>query len=232
MTPLPDGGLTRGALHEIAGAGPDIEYAAAAAPAGRRDRRQALEWNIGRENPLGDRASGSFCASPWPASGCTPTGSSTPRAGHPKTVLLVMEGSPAPIAGLAAVIGEFFRPLRPDQFRVACNSRRKQTGGDLFLPCAAAAHHGRSPPRPNRPPPMTRWRVGRRAGPRRPCRIPRAPQGLSRPRWRLELLRCRGGEPANWIVGGLRCAGSVLALAADLAHRSPAQIQVRHAAAR
>jgi protein ImuA len=40
---------------------------------------------------------------------------------------------------------------------------------------------------------VTRWRIT--ALPSRPTRDK---PGVGRPRWRVELLRCRGGEPASW----------------------------------
>ena len=50
--------------------------------------------------------------------------------------------------------------------------------------------------------------------------------GIGRPRWRIELLRCRGGEPACWEVevgeGKVRDATGSLSLAAALADRPDA----------
>ena len=48
---------------------------------------------------------------------------------------------------------------------------------------------------------VTRWRIGTV---RSSAALPHAPDvlGLHRPLWRLELLRCRGGEGASWIVEG------------------------------
>ncbi len=42
--------------------------------------------------------------------------------------------------------------------------------------------------------------------------------GIGRPRWRVELLRCRGGEPACWEIEVMDAAGS-LSLAEALADR-------------
>jgi len=42
---------------------------------------------------------------------------------------------------------------------------------------------------------FTRWRVGALAG-----TGGAAPHGLGDPRWRLDLLRCRGGRPGSWDV--------------------------------
>jgi protein ImuA len=64
----------------------------------------------------------------------------------------------------------------------------------------------------------TRWQVA--ALPSSPLggRTP----GVGRPRWRLELVRCRGGQaPFEWIVEACDDAGS-LRLVADVADRSAA----------
>jgi protein ImuA len=60
---------------------------------------------------------------------------------------------------------------------------------------------------------VTRWRISPFAS-----HAPPAP-GLGRPRWHVELLRCRGGEPHSWIVEACDAKGR-LALPADLADRS------------
>jgi protein ImuA len=74
---------------------------------------------------------------------------------------------------------------------------------------------------------VTRWRVGA---------LPAAPiagePGIGRPRWRVELLRCRGGMPAAWEVEASdvqygQTAGHV-AVSAALADR-PALRQIRAA---
>jgi protein ImuA len=62
----------------------------------------------------------------------------------------------------------------------------------------------------------TRWRVSAR--PSRP--IDNEP-GIGRLLWQVELLRCRGGVPAQWIVEACDATGHV-ALAAELADRAPA----------
>jgi protein ImuA len=62
----------------------------------------------------------------------------------------------------------------------------------------------------------TRWRVSAR--PSRP--IDNEP-GIGRLIWHLELTRCRGGVPADWIVEACDATGHV-ALAAELADRAPA----------
>ena len=66
---------------------------------------------------------------------------------------------------------------------------------------------------------FTRWRVS--TAPSEPSRLP----GLLRPRWHLELLRCRGAEPASWIVEACDAEGH-LATPAVLADRSrPSEVR-------
>jgi len=62
----------------------------------------------------------------------------------------------------------------------------------------------------------TRWRITAL-----PSRPPREEPGVGCPRWRIELLRCRGGEPACWDVEVADATGHV-SLAAALADRSVA----------
>ena len=74
---------------------------------------------------------------------------------------------------------------------------------------------------------VTRWRLTALPS---PPPLPRAPlplasdvPGLGRARWRLALLRCRGGEPASWIVEACDATGH-LALVAELPDRSAAPL--------
>ncbi len=66
---------------------------------------------------------------------------------------------------------------------------------------------------------LTRWRVAHLPSPgpliRTPAGMPAAP---GRALWRLELTRCRGGEPASWIVEACDAQGR-LAQPAVLANR-------------
>ncbi len=62
---------------------------------------------------------------------------------------------------------------------------------------------------------VSRWRVS--ALPSRPLPVP----GVGRPRWRLELLRVRAGESADFEVDSCDAKGR-LALSADMADRSAA----------
>jgi protein ImuA len=74
---------------------------------------------------------------------------------------------------------------------------------------------------------MTRWRIGTLPSPPALSHAPDTP-GLHRPLWRLELLRCRGGEGASWIVESADAQGR-LAMATVLADRPAAPAQRRAA---
>jgi protein ImuA len=63
---------------------------------------------------------------------------------------------------------------------------------------------------------VTRWRVAALPG-----GLAAGEPGVGRPRWRLELWRCRGGVPASWMVEVSDATGHV-ALAAALADRPAA----------
>jgi protein ImuA len=75
----------------------------------------------------------------------------------------------------------------------------------------------------------TRWRIA--ALPSHPPPIPSPARGggngwgrgVGRPRWRIELLRCRGGEPACWEVEVANATGHV-SLAAAMADRPIAPV--------
>jgi protein ImuA len=77
---------------------------------------------------------------------------------------------------------------------------------------------------------VTRWRIA--ALPSGPP-LPHAPDvpGLAQGRWRLDLVRCRGGEARSWTVERCDAAGR-LGVVADLADGQAAPAPPRrHAAA-
>jgi protein ImuA len=132
------------------------------------------------------------------------------RAPRDDEILWAMEeGLRAP--GIAAVVGEIgvlpavaSRRLQLAAERsgiIALLLRRWRDGGqaarERALPNAA----------------VTRWRIAAL-----PSQPPQGEPGVGRPRWRIELLRCRGGEPACWEVEGADATGHV-SLAATLADR-------------
>ena len=215
---LPDGGLALGALHEIVSAGPDMEHGAAAALfiAGMLARQRGpVLWAMERAD---------LFAPGLAAAGLHPDRVIYAEAGKPALVLQTMEeGLRHP--GLAGVVGELSGRLGLTASRrlqlaaegsgvVAFTLRRSRRHDDPALAEPSAA--------------ITRWRVA--ALPSPPA-LPHAPEtpGLGRQRWRLDLLRCRAGEPGSWIVEACDATGR-LGVVADLAHGPAAPVRPRAAA--
>ena len=214
---LPGGGLARAALHEVAGHGPEVEHAAAAALfvagilAGLEGR---VLWALDR---------GDLFAPALAAVGLHPDRVIYAEAGAPAGVLLALEDA-LRHRGLAGVVGELagrFTLTASRRLQLAAEAagvpafvlRRSARFDDPALaePCAAA----------------TRWRVGCVPGAAGAVG-PNSQQILGRMRWRIDLIRCRGGEAANWIMEACDAQGR-LGLPADLAHR-PAAAAPRRAA--
>lgn len=217
---LVGGGLAIGALHEIAGVGPSLSDDAAATLfiagiAARRamgDPGGTIVWAVRRRD---------LFAPGLALAGLTPDRLIYAECGCDEDVLAVMEDG-LRHGGLAAVIGEIGRAAMAATRRLQLAAeeggttglmlRRWRKSGDdpLGLPSAA----------------VTRWKIG--------C-VPSGPlpvEGVGRPRWRVELMRQRGGAPYSWILEGSDAEGR-LALSAEPAHRSVAPDrpgEVRHAA--
>jgi protein ImuA len=202
---LPGGGLALGALHEICGAGPDSEYATSAAllAGGLLARtRGSVVWALQRRDIFAPALAGV---------GLHPDRVIYAEAGKPETVLLVMEEA-LRHRGLAGVVGEVSGRLGLTASRRLLLSA--ETSGVIAF--ALRRSHRHDDPALGEPSAaVTRWRVAALPS----LETPELPPGLDRARWRLELLRCRGGEPANWIVEACDATGR-LTLAADLADRS------------
>ncbi len=212
---LPAGGLRLGALHETVGAGPDTEYGAAATLfiAGLLARLPGrVLWVLRQADLFAPGLAGA---------GLHPDRVIFAEAG--KDVLPAMEEG-LRHAGLASVVGEVTGRLTLIASRrlqlaaeqsgvLAMVLRRSQSFDDPVLAEPSAA--------------ITRWRVVSLPS---PPALPHAPStpGLGRARWRLELTRCRGGEPGSWIVEACDATGH-LALVADLRHGSVAQTERRSA---
>lgn len=200
---LPGGGLARGALHEVAGRGPDVEHGAAAALliAGLLARTRGPVLWVSAQYDL--------FAPALAAAGLGPARVIHVEAG--RAVLLAMEeGLRHP--RLAGVVGEITGSLGLTASRrlqlaaeasgvIAFALRRSRRFDDSRLaePSAAA----------------TRWRITCLPSPPPLPHVPETP-GLGPPRWRLELVRARGGAAASWIVEGCDAQGG-LRLAAHLA---------------
>ena len=216
---LPGGGLGLGALHEVAGAGPDVEHGAAAALfiTGTLARLCGpVLWVLERHD---------LFAPALAAVGLHPARVLHVEAGRPASVLLVMEeGLRTP--GLAGVVGEVSGRL------TLTASRRLQLAAEASGAVAFTLRRSRRHDDPALAEPsaaVTRWRIA--ALPSGPA-VPDAPEvpGLARARWRLDLVRCRGGEPRSWIVEACDAQGR-LGVAADLANGQAAPAPRRRASA-
>ena len=206
---LPGGGLARGALHEAAGAGSETEHAASAGRflAGILARAtQPGGWTIwiARDPPYLPALVGCGIDAARLLFAC---------AGSGGDVLQAMEDA-LHSGALAAVVGELdanFSLTASRRLQLAARAsgtlalllRRSRKFDDPALSNASAA--------------ATRWRVGS---------APSAPPVASRPglrglgpaRWRLELLRSRGGGTGSWLVEASDAQGR-LRLAADVRDR-------------
>jgi protein ImuA len=203
---LPGGGLARGALHELRGAGGDAEDGAVAAAflvgiLARLDPPRPVLWCA---------AEADLYAPGVALCGLDPARLVLAEARSDRDILWAMEeGLRSPALG--AVVGELgalpSAASRRLQLAAAASGvtafalRRWRTGEAAArqrdLPIAAA----------------TRWQVAALPGD-----VAAGEPGVGRPRWRVELWRCRGGMPAEWLVEACDAAGHV-SLAVELADR-------------
>ena len=217
-TRLPGGGLALGALHEVSGGGPDVEHGASAAlligGILARQPGQVL-WVVERAD---------LFAPALDAVGLSPDRVIYAEAGKAKAVLTAMEEG-LRHAGLAGVVGELSGRL------TLIASRRLQLAAEHSGVICFALRRSRNHDDPAlaEPTAATRWRVSALPSPPPLLHAPETP-GLARARWRLDLLRCRGGEPATWIVEASDATGH-LDLPADLADRPVAAPAGRRRAA-
>jgi protein ImuA len=199
---LPQGGLMLGSLHEIAGGGPGAVHGAAAVlfAAGILARLKGpVLWCLRARDLFAPALAGA---------GLHPDRVIYAEGSDEKTVLLCLEEG-LRHTGLAAAAGEISRlPMAA--------SRRLQLAAEAFgVPAliirrwrtpAAAADFGQPTAA------TTRWRISA---------LPSAPlpvAGVGRPRWLVELIRCRAGDCAEWEVEACDDEGH-LALPAVLAGR-------------
>ncbi len=210
---LPAGGLAQGALHEVAGGGNGAIDGAAAAlfSAGIAARTHGkVLWCVTRPDLF--------------APALSQAGLKSDRViylegGDEKTVLACFEEG-LRHGGLGAVVAEVARLNMTASRRlqlaaegsgtigIALRRWRRQTeAADFGQPTAAT----------------TRWRVS--ALPSTPLPVP----GVGRPRWLVELIRCRAGESADFELEACDDTGH-LRLPADLVH-GPGQAEGgRHSA--
>ena len=210
---LPGGGLARGTLHEILGMGGDEEDGALAAAfaAGILGRLAAADdgmvlWCLPRTDLYGPGLA---------AHGLDPARLVLVRAPRNAEILWAMEeGLRAP--SIAAVVGEVGSLAAVASRRLQLAAERSGITAFLLRRWRDGGQAARERNLPNAA--VTRWRIA--ALPSQP--LPGEP-GVGRPRWRVELLRCRGGEPACWEVEEADATAHV-SLAAALADRPAAPV--------
>lgn len=202
---LPGGGLALGCLHEVADTGPGQEHASAAAlmVAGILARISGtVIWAADRRDLFAPALAGVGLGH----------GRILHVAAGNRVLLAMEEGLRHP--GLAGVVGEVGR-------LDLTASRRLQLAAEGSGVVAFALRRSRKSADPAFAAPLaavSRWRIG--SLPSAPP-VPYAPkvQGLGPMRWRIDLVRCRGAEPASWIVEACDAKGR-LRLATNLADRS------------
>lgn len=210
---LPGGGLALGTLHEACGAGPELSHTAAAALflAGTLARLKGpVLWCLARRDLFGPALAGA---------GLHPDRVTFAESGDEATVLAVAEDALRQ-PGLAGVVLETtrFGPTSSRRLQLAAEG-----SGVVGLVLRRWAR--RDTPPAGSTVSATRWRVAALPS----ASLGRTP-GVGRPRWRLELARCRGGEaPLAWVVEACNGQGR-LRLSPDLADRPAAAAPARRAA--
>src|SRR6266404_2991064 len=214
---LPSGGLARGALHEILGASGDEEDGALAAAfaagiVGRLAAQRSLGgdgmvlWCLPRPDLYGPGLA---------AHGLDPRRLVLVQAPRDAEILWAMEeGLRAP--GIAAVVGEIGALAGVASRRLQLAAERSGVTALLLRRWRDGGQATRERALPNAA--VTRWRIA--ALPSQPSR---GEPAVGRPRWRVELLRCRGGAPACWEMEEADATGHV-SLAAALADRPAAPV--------
>lgn len=202
---LPEGGLALAALHEVAGAATRMDDGAAAtlfvAGIAARTRGKVL-WCVRRPD---------LFAPALAQAGLPPGRVLYVEAEDEKNLLACFEEG-LRHGGLGAVVAEVSRlPMAA--------SRRLQlaaeTGGTLGLALRLPHSRGGVDPYGQPSAALTRWRVSMLPSAALP--VP----GLGRARWRLELVRCRAGEAAEFEVEASDAEGRI-AFSPRLADRSVA----------
>ena len=216
---LPGGGLARSALHEILGAGGDEEDGAlaaafAAAILGRLEKDGIVLWCLPRPDLYGPGLA---------AHGLDPGRVVLVRAPRDAEILWAMEeGLRAP--GILAVVGEVGTLPTVASRRLQLAAERSGITALLLRRWRNSGQAAHERALPNAA--VTRWRITAL-----PSHAAPGEPGVGRPRWRVELLRCRGGEPASWEIpgempGGMEVPDATdhVSLAAALADRPAAPI--------
>ncbi len=208
---LPGGGLALGAVHEVLGSGGDEEDGAAAAgfAAGILARLGSgpVLWCLRRPDLYGPGLL---------AHGLDPGRLVLVAARRDDDVLwAIEEGLREP--GLAAVVGEVGRLPMVAGRRLQLAAERSGVTAFLLRRWRNAAEAQAERARPSAA--LTRWRIGAL-----PSADIAGEPGIGRPRWRVELLRVRGGMPGVWEMETADATGHV-SVPAELADRPAAPLR-------
>jgi len=210
---LPGGGLALGAVHEFHGSGPDEEDGAAAAGfaagiAGRLDQGLVL-WVLKRGDLYGPGLA---------EHGLDPARIVRVTAQRDDDILWALEEG-LRTAGIAAAIGEVGKLSMVAGRRLQLAAERSGVTALLLRRWRNAAEAAAERARPSAA--VTRWRVA--AIPSLPTPGLNDEPGIGTPRWRVELLRCRGAEAAqmSWNVEVADASGLV-SVPAELGDRPAA----------
>jgi protein ImuA len=219
---LPGGGFARGALHEVLGEGGDEEDGALAAAfiAGILGRLITKEngivlWCLPRPDLYGPSLA---------AQGLDPGRVVLVETPRDAEILWAMEEG-LRASGILAVVGEVGTLPMVASRRLQLAAERSGIIAFLLRRWRNGGQAARERALPNAA--MTRWRIT--ALPSSPPPIPSPARGrgvgwgseVGLTRWRIELLRCRGGEPACWEMEVPDAADHV-SLVATLADRPAA----------
>lgn len=206
---LPAGGLALGALHELSSAGIAEEESEAATSflAGilaRLAPPRPVLWCLRRLD---------LYAPGLARHGLTPDRLILVRARNDQEIGWAMEEGLRNQA-LAAVVGELRGLSMPA-------SRRLQLAAENSGVTGFALHRGAGVAEAAVSAAVTRWRIAALPG------FPAANRSsIGRPRWRVELLRCRAGMPASWEMEACDATGHV-SVSAELVDRAAAPAKRR-----
>jgi protein ImuA len=214
---LPGGGIARGALHEILGSSGDEEDGALAAAFAARILGQLIGigdglvlWCLARPDLYGPGLA---------AHGLDPGRVVLVQVPRDAEILWAMEeGLRAP--GILAVVGEIGSLPAVASRRLQLAAEHSGITALLLRRWRDGGQAARERALPNAA--VTRWRITAL-----PSRAAPGEPGVGQPRWRVELLRCRGGEPASWEMPGeleVPDATDHVSLAAALADRPAASV--------